>query len=385
MAQVATFTPLGVSPGHPHAVVFDISADGETVVGVVQLPSSPYRRGFVWRNGQISLLMASPNGPGFNGEVVTRVSADGHVIIGTEGSGQGIRWVDGVVEILAPPPGGWTGTRPTAVSQDGSIFFASWLRFESGVWTGTPLVETLDCTDSGHVHVGLWIPPQSSSNLLAIHASDGTVIVPQPTLSGSSVSCRISSRGEFLVCTQAGTPFLWHFGQPGVTLLEWPLGLTYMTFVGGISDDGRIVVGSWVNSPENLLLYGSPLIPPYVYPALLWEASRGTRSIENVLRQLGVDIGDWRLVGATGCSSDGLTIAGTGVNPQGQLEGWRVTLPGIPPSPDFDNSRVLDVADVFAFLTVWFSGGVLADFNLDGMIDVSDIFQFLQFWFGQLL
>ncbi|MBX3405528.1 MAG: hypothetical protein KF869_02090 [Phycisphaeraceae bacterium] len=46
---------------------------------------------------------------------------------------------------------------------------------------------------------------------------------------------------------------------------------------------------------------------------------------------------------------------------------------------DEDNS--VTVADIFAFLTYWFSGHPRADFDKSGVIDVSDIFAYLTAWF----
>lgn len=49
---------------------------------------------------------------------------------------------------------------------------------------------------------------------------------------------------------------------------------------------------------------------------------------------------------------------------------------------DFDRSGELDVADIFAFLSAWFAGGITADFNEDNQRDVTDIFAMLSAWFA---
>jgi hypothetical protein len=51
------------------------------------------------------------------------------------------------------------------------------------------------------------------------------------------------------------------------------------------------------------------------------------RSINLVLAELGIDLGDWILTNAAAISADGRTIAGTGVNPDFSLEGWVAYLP----------------------------------------------------------
>ncbi len=383
-AQSATFTPLGIPTGHLRSVVFDMSADGDVVVGTARLPSNPFRRGFAWSNDHLQLLAAPPGGPGDNGEAVTRVSADSLVIIGTDTHGRGIRWVDGVAELSDPPGMNDSGSAPSALSADGSVVYARHFVYTNGLWQHLPSFDhVMDCTDDGNALVGIWAPP-SGGAFLALQQPDGSIVIPQPMFAqpGTSISCRLSAGGEYLACSDHGTPRLWTIGEPGYTSIDFPLSLSYMTHIGGVSDDGEIIVGStWTNSEILFNLTG----PPPAHPALLWHAGHGTRSIENILRQLGLDIAGWRLLSAAACSRDGLSIAGTGMNPAGVLEGWHITLPGIPASPDFDHSLVLDVADIFAFLSAWFAGTPSADFNLDARIDVPDIFHFLQFWFGRSL
>lgn len=49
---------------------------------------------------------------------------------------------------------------------------------------------------------------------------------------------------------------------------------------------------------------------------------------------------------------------------------------------DFDGSGERDVADVFAFLSAWFSNDARSDFDDSGVRDVSDVFAFLSAWFA---
>ena len=64
--------------------------------------------------------------------------------------------------------------------------------------------------------------------------------------------------------------------------------------------------------------------------AFVWDAVRGIRVLQDVLRQdvgLSAELAGWTLTRATGIAPDGRTITGEGVNPQGQPEAWRVRLP----------------------------------------------------------
>lgn len=59
----------------------------------------------------------------------------------------------------------------------------------------------------------------------------------------------------------------------------------------------------------------------------------------------------------------------------------QVSVPQPPPCPaDHDQSGVVEVADIFAFLEAWFAGD--ADFDESGQTEVPDIFAFLEAWFA---
>lgn len=49
---------------------------------------------------------------------------------------------------------------------------------------------------------------------------------------------------------------------------------------------------------------------------------------------------------------------------------------------DFDESGVVDVPDIFAFLALWFTNNSQADFDQNGTVEVADIFAFLAAWFA---
>lgn len=49
---------------------------------------------------------------------------------------------------------------------------------------------------------------------------------------------------------------------------------------------------------------------------------------------------------------------------------------------DYNGDGVLNVSDIFAFLTAWFASNPLANFNGVSNIDVGDIFAFLTSWFA---
>ena len=62
--------------------------------------------------------------------------------------------------------------------------------------------------------------------------------------------------------------------------------------------------------------------------AFIWDALNGMQSIQDILvNDLSLDLTGWQLEQVTGISADGLTIVGTGVNPDGDDEAWIAHIP----------------------------------------------------------
>jgi uncharacterized membrane protein len=122
-----------------------------------------------------------------------------------------------------------------------------------------------------------------------------------------SIATCISEDGQVIAGVSGNRPFIWTQGEGMVALSS------YQGTVTDISADGSRMVGTSLSSGND--------------EAYFWSAETGIINIKEKLEQEGLDLSGWTLTRATGISGDGQTIVGYGINPQGQSEGWVVTLP----------------------------------------------------------
>jgi hypothetical protein len=82
-------------------------------------------------------------------------------------------------------------------------------------------------------------------------------------------------------------------------------------------------------TPNAEFIVGGSAFPGALHEqAVVWDATNGLRLVSDVLvTGIGVDLGDWQLVRASQVSADGTILAGDGLNPDGDREGWIATLP----------------------------------------------------------
>jgi len=82
----------------------------------------------------------------------------------------------------------------------------------------------------------------------------------------------------------------------------------------GVSGDGSVVVGRGTSALG--------------YEAFVWNPDDGMRALKDVLEDdYRLDLTGWTLTSANDVSSDGLTVVGDGINPEGNQEAWIAVIP----------------------------------------------------------
>lgn len=317
-----------ITPG----VGIDVSADGNVVVGRADFGNSS---AFRWQDAGFRMFgNSSPS-------VANGVSADGSVAVGVDNFSPGgglapvtvtaFRWTapDGLVP-LADLPGGPDAASATAISANGNVIVgvgdraASFQVEDLGTavrWVNGAAPESL-----GYLPGGGW----NASRAEAV-SPDGAVIVGRST----------SEKGA--------EPFLWTESAGMIGLGQLP-GATHGT-AEAVSSGGRFVVGS--SGDE----------------AFLWTKHLGMRNLETFLTDsYRINLDGWQLTSATAITPDGLFIAGEGINPDGETEGWWADLFFFPGDDgDIDLTDLNNVRNNFGGST----GGDMAP--IDGIVDLYDL------------
>jgi probable HAF family extracellular repeat protein len=264
----------------------DVSADGSVIVGAGD-PGTGQNKGFRWTEGGGMVSIGSLNGS--TSYAAYGVSAEGSVVVG-DGGQQAFRWTQsGGIQGLGFLPGRSLSTA-AAVSADGSVVVG----FGYNPWYYNK--QAFRWTQSGGM-LGLGLLPGGSDSWPSAVSPDGSVVVGTSSSSTSSFSVFrwTQSTGMVGIGNLPGRP---------------------AAHPGAVSANGSIIVGTNYSDNSN----GDPR-------AFIWDAARGMRDLQSVLQtEYGLNLTGWILQSASGISPDGKYIVGSGTNPSGQQEAFRVFL-----------------------------------------------------------
>ncbi|MFM9995598.1 MAG: PEP-CTERM sorting domain-containing protein [Phycisphaerales bacterium] len=335
--QATGVVSLGEIPGvwalTANGESISVSHDGSVVVG--SSPGPTAREAFRWTQatGMVGLgnLGGVPNSAAYS----ERCSADGAVVVGTGDytfgssgilSGEAFRWTQatGMVGLGHMATSGVLYTTARGCSADGSVVV--------GYGTTDQGWEAFRWTQAGGM-VALGDHPGGPVDSAAISCSaDGSTLVGW---------IRTDTRYE---------PAKWTQATGCVSLGTLP-SMGEDNYAADCTPDGAIVVGSCS------IIYGGLQGQEVCGQAFIWDAINGMRDIKEqlMLRDVSGVVG-WTLYAAVAVADDGKTIAGVGLNPQGEYEGWVARLDTGPCYADCNGDGALTVADFGCFQTKYVIG-----------------------------
>lgn len=360
----ASFVGIGDLPGGSYeSAINSLSDDGSTVVGFSD-DGSAFGGAFRWDAGTGIQPIATAPSSGFD------VSPDGSVVVGIYGTpDRAFRWTAGGLLDLGLLPTG-TFSAPVALSPDGGTIV--------GLADRTTIVNIggFDIEIPENVAVQ-WIDTIGPAVL-----GDGDLPGGDPFMIGAEVAfaqARDASTGGAVVVGEAFSAsgpeaFRWTSAEGMQGLGDLPGG-AFESRAEAITPDGEVIVGSgtsvigcesfiWTEAAGMVGLGAIPAGLPGAgsgwealdvtddgavlagrtscrffdvnAAAVVWDDVNGLRSVQDILEDdFDLDLTGWHLFGAL-ISADGTVLAGGGINPSGDPEGWVASLPI--PLPEADGS-----------------------------------------------
>ncbi len=333
---------------------WQISADGSTVVGHVDTGNGLHAARWELPSGNLQDL-TGPKHETYPGEIAWDVSADGSVIAGTSWTwahGESLmgafRWSEADDRLaLSQPFQRLYGVGASVVSGDGTCVVGGRGTTKGiTIWRGesppTVLSGTIGAISSARAtsHDGDVIVGALDSVAALWNEDGGLVDLGVPAAYPESYASDITADGSLVVgnfkllaADYRYEPFVWT-AERGFVELE-PYGNSQSTSVYGVSGDGLFMVGSAVSAIE----------PTVEGDGVIRGPNGRWRRLEDVVSSAGLGniIAGWDLSTPMSISSDGRTIVGNGVNPDGVEMAWAVHV------PEPGSGRMLLMGIVFAF------------------------------------
>ena len=353
LANAASFQRLGfpglgsTDPNQPHlrSRITGLSGDGRIVTGS---SISPIGGAFFRFDLETGSELAAPTAPPGFGLSMNALSTDGSVVVGglrLPLAESAYRWTSesSFVEIH-DPNGGTRGSRAIGVSGDGSIVVGrsatTTYAFQNRAfkWTATTGLVALEGNLNGSSGSHSTATDVSSDGSIILgHASmffeeNGSVFYSQgegtvwdvrgARAIGKGIPVDLSANGTVAVGHVDQSPSggnadfakVWYLGEYGGELLRYrDSGGVVSGKATAVSGDGQVIVG-YAGSANNSR-------------AFIWTPDNGAEELAVFLAALGLTTDGLSLTTATGISDDGMRIVGWGYNPEGDAEGWIVTIP----------------------------------------------------------
>ncbi len=351
-----TFTFLEAPAGASFTLPRGVSNGGAVVVGQASMAGSTIPWRWTAASGTVNL--------GYIGFAMG-VSADGNVVVGTQGinPGQAVRWTSGGgLQGLGFVNPAHTNSNGRAVSADGSVLVGTsflnpsqslgyrWTQVGGmtsiGVLTGYAQSNATGVSGDGFVTVGTsynyiaggGYPEQAYRHVQGV-GMVGLGFLPGRNASAATTMSADGTTvigGSYTVGIPGSDPFVWNIAS-GMQFLGALPGYSSCQALG-ISGDGSIVVG---------FCSGAASTP------FIWTPAAGMRSLSTALvSEFGLNLNGWQLTSAYAISPDGKAIVGTAAHPTGPFGVYLVTLP----TPCYSNcdastmAPILNVNDFQCFL-----------------------------------
>jgi probable HAF family extracellular repeat protein len=328
------FQGLGFLPGDNRSQANGVNANGTVVVGQSIVEPAPVSRGQAFRWTAASGMVGLGFGKFGFASTASGVNADGTVVVGTSVApprprepprSEAFRWTaaSGMVGLGHLP--GSIESLARGVNADGTVVVGTSValplpsaRTEAFRWTAA----------SGMVGLG-FLPGGNFSEARGVNA-DGTVVVGSSSgqafrwvngtmtglgflsSGGSSGASGVNAGGTIVVGSSSGQAFRWVNGT--MVGLDFLPGGNFSE-ARGVNANGKVVVGEARDASGQS-------------QAFRWTRATRMQSVLTLLQAAGVvTMAGWQLRSANGVSADGTVIAGDGVDPVGQFQGWIARLP----------------------------------------------------------
>jgi len=312
----------------------DVSADGSVVVGRCQNNTGNGQFiAFRWTEDTGLVTLGDFDGGGFDSTAVA-TSADGTIVVGhgqstqSGGNDEAFRWTEltGLVS-LGDLPGGSFFSAAADISADGAVIVGS------SSSASSPVAEAFRWTmQDGMVGLGgnLSIARAVSANGQVIVGEVGSLARPfrwkqETGLLSLGLPANGSNRGYANDVTSDGQLIVGYSEKPNGDNLAfaWREGVGFQE-LGFLPGDRESVANEVSGDGSRIVGYSRRAD----FRAVLWDGSNGIRDLRQwLVSDFGLNLTGWLLTDAFAISSDGNTIVGVGINPQGEQEAFRAVIP----------------------------------------------------------